>query len=1029
MKANQDVTLRISTETSGDSGVRSLADEIDRLAESGGELAPQFRALAEEMRKIESTQGLVEAFAGLKKETAEAAVALEKAQQRAQALGREYAATATPSRGLTAEFARARKEVTQAQSALQAKQQALQKMRGDLKAAGVDTKSLAEAERRLREELVQLEQRGQIATQVLGEMGQESKQAGENMAQLAEKSDSSSEAFSRAAANFAAGTVALKGLSETFGPATRLATDFSTAMAKIRTNVDNPGDVPALANQVRELNREFGTGVTRNAEALYDIVSAGITDTGRAVETLAVANKLAVGGLTSVAVAADGLTSTLNAYGAAAGSATDVADTFFISSLAGKSSIDELAAGIGQVAPLAAQTGTSLQDLLAGVAALTLGGAKTSEAITQLRAILTAVIKPSKEAATLADELGLNFSLAAIKSQGFAGFLEQVTQATGGSADKLAILLGSTEAINGALALTGSQSVQFADILDQMANRAGSTEQAFKTMADTPQQAINEFNAALEDTQLAIGLAVTAMTPLLEGLTGVINAFNDLPDGVQTAVAALGSVAVGAPVVLFALKSYVAAWQSLRVAMAIGGVASVARKELVTTAATATAAAASMSRAAGSVGLLSRALGFLGGPIGLVLSAAALLVPAFMSTGDAAEKAAEGTGVLAEQLAEDAEAISEATEQIEEAQSERLTQERAFAARLAEVKNEETARLRAQLDAQVKAYREATKSIDAAIKAREAAEKRRANLAQTNKDFIDGLGQGGATKDRSSVDAQNAITKARGLAGQGDLEGAIKQAERAKQIVQQLDQSGQESAYVLQYLARQIAQVQDEAAAGLETEAAAAIEQERARAEQIQQLITETVAQAEWLKMLEVGFDQAGAEASAEQLRAALEAKLAANPIVIPAVVVDPTSEDAATGRLMNDAPSRAYGGPLPGSERGDRSDHVAYWGTPGEWVIQRPAVRKWGAANMHLINQGRMPRYAYGGEIGGSSMAQRASIPSVDAATQSGLPPLTGRPLVLPDGSQVPVYTDTRMEEAIVKLFSRAASQRGRRR
>jgi len=1029
MKANQDVTLRISTETSGDSGVRSLADEIDRLAESGGELAPQFRALAEEMRKIESTQGLVEAFAGLKKETAEAAVALEKAQQRAQALGREYAATTTPSRGLTAEFARARKEVTQAQSALQAKQQALQKMRGDLKAAGVDTKSLAESERRLREELVQLEQRGQIATQVLGEMGQEAQQTGAQVKQLAQDGESAGEAFARAGANFIAGTAALKGLQVTYGPAIQRSRDFGRSVAEISTLLDDTSEMPALAAGVRSLSREMGADVQSNAKALYDIISAGNSEAAGAMNVLTEANKLAIGGVTDVAVAADGLTSTLNAYQIEANRASEVSDAFFVAVKGGKTTVAELANGIGQVAPLAAQTGVELDQLLASVAALTTGGLKTAQAMTQVRAILTAVVKPSKEASDLAQELGLRFDLAALKSQGFASFLESVRAATGGNAEQMAVLLGSVEAINGALALTGNQASTFAGILENMAGKAGAAEAAFQKMMDGPDADIRRFNAALDDAQIALGNAVLAFSPLIEAATNTLNVFNEMPDGIKTTVAALGAVAVSAPVVLFALKSYVAAWQALRQAMTIGAVSSVARRELVATAATASAAAASMSRAAGSVGLLSRALGFLGGPIGLVLSAAALLVPAFMSTGDAAEKAAEGTGVLAEQLAEDAEAISEATEQIEEAQSERLTQERAFAARLAEVKNEETARLRAQLDAQVKAYREATKSIDAAIKAREAAEKRRANLAQTNKDFIDGLGQGGATKDRSSVDAQNAITKARGLAGQGDLEGAIKQAERAKQIVQQLDQSGQESAYVLQYLARQIAQVQDEAAAGLETEAAAAVEQERARAEQIQQLITETLAQAEWLKMLEVGFDQAGAEASAEQLRAALEAKLAANPIVIPAVVVDPISEDAATGRLMNDAPARAYGGPLPGSERGDRSDHVAYWGTPGEWVIQRPAVRKWGAANMHLINQGRMPRYAYGGEIGGSSMAQRASIPSVDAATQSGLPPLTGRPLVLPDGSQVPVYTDTRMEEAIVKLFSRAASQRGRRR
>lgn len=1028
MKANQDVTLRISTETSGDGNVRSLADEIDRLSEAGGELAPKFRALAEELRKIESTQGLVEAFAKLKRETGEAATALEQAQAKAQALGREFANTESPSRALTSEFSRARKEVQQAQAALQAKQVALQRMRGDLKAAGVDTKSLAEAERRLREELVEMEQHGQIATQVLGDMGREAQTTGADLGELAKHGESASEAFARAAANFTAGTVAIKGLQGTFGPAAKLAVEFSTAMAKIRTNVDNPGDIPGLGSKVRELNTQFGTGLNSNAEALYDIVSAGITDTGRAIDTLTVANKLAIGGITNVAVAADGLTSTLNAYGAAAGTATDVSDAFFVAQLAGKAGIDELAAGIGQVAPLAAQTGTSLDDLLAAISALTLGGAKTAAAITQVRAILSAVVKPSKEAAKLAEELGLNYNLAALKAQGFAGFLEQMRQATGGNADQLAILLGSAEAITGALALTGEQAGQFADILDQMANKAGSTEAAFQTMADAPEQSIARFNSALEDARLAVGLAVTSLTPLLEGITGVINAFNRLPDGIQTTVAALGSVAAAGPVVLFALKSYVAAWLALRKAMDIGASVAVAQKALASTAAVATASAASMTRAASAVGLLGRGLSLLGGPIGVVLSAAALLIPALTRTSDAAERAARGTGELAEKLAEDAEAIADAAEDTSDADARLVARMEDRAERVVKIKAEETERLKAQLKAQVLAYQEANKNIESALKAREAAEKRRAQLAQSNKDFIDGLGQGGS-KQKTGLDAQYQITQARGALGRGDLEGAIKQAERAKQIVQQLDQSGQESAYVLQYLARQIAQVQDEAAAGLETEADGAVEKERARAAEILQMVTQIVAEAEVLRTLEIGFDDVGAEANAEQLRNALEAKLASTPIVIPTVIIDPATPDAATYRLLGDIPGRAYGGPLPGTNRGDRSDHVIYRGTPGEWVIQKKAVRLWGAENMGRINRGELPRFAGGGELGGTALAARVEIPRVDAPGPASLPPLTGRPLVLPDGSQVPVYTDSRIEEKIVSMFTKAALQRGRRR
>lgn len=87
----------------------------------------------------------------------------------------------------------------------------------------------------------------------------------------------------------------------------------------------------------------------------------------------------------------------------------------------------------------------------------------------------------------------------------------------------------------------------------------------------------------------------------------------------------------------------------------------------------------------------------------------------------------------------------------------------------------------------------------------------------------------------------------------------------------------------------------------------------------------------------------------------------------------------AATG----DLPGRAYGGPLPGRAPHDRADNMLYWGTPGEWVIQRPAVRYWGRDFLAAINAMRMPKFAFGGQLGGS-MINRLRIPRMAPAALS---------------------------------------------
>lgn len=120
---------------------------------------------------------------------------------------------------------------------------------------------------------------------------------------------------------------------------------------------------------------------------------------------------------------------------------------------------------------------------------------------------------------------------------------------------------------------------------------------------------------------------------------------------------------------------------------------------------------------------------------------------------------------------------------------------------------------------------------------------------------------------------------------------------------------------------------------------------------------------------------------------------------------------------LIDAIPGRAYGGPLPGRAYGDRSDNVIYRGTPGEWVIQRPAVRYWGSTFMRAINEMRMPKFAYGGELG---QEQRAALG--DQGSRESIV------LQWPDGSRSPMSASRDVADDVLRLFRAAALQRGRR-
>jgi TP901 family phage tail tape measure protein len=396
------------------------------------------------------------------------------------------------------------------------------------------------------------------------------------------------------------------------GNASRASAEFSKSIAAIGT-IAPQADLDALSESVRNLTREFGGDSAKQAAALYEIIAAGVEDTSSALEILATANKLAIGGLADTGIAASGLVATLNAYGLSAENATRVSDAFFVAAAAGNTTIEQLSQNIGGVAPLAAAVGVSFEQLTAAVGALTAGGLDTGQAFTQVQSLLTALVKPTKEAADEAERLGIQFDTAALKSQGLQGFLSSVSTAAGGSETSLAKLFGRVEGLQGVLALTGNQADAFAKALTDMETGAGRTEAAFARLADTPAQAAARFQAAVGELQKSFGDAVNSATPLLESLTGLVNLFNELPKGLRTGVAGVVALtAVVAPLAIAIVQSRAALVLLLGSLRAIGPAAAAAGAGMGVFSTASTGATAAAGRLSGSLAILSRAFAVLG---------------------------------------------------------------------------------------------------------------------------------------------------------------------------------------------------------------------------------------------------------------------------------------------------------------------------------------------------------------------------------------------------------------------------------
>ena len=334
------------------------------------------------------------------------------------------------------------------------------------------------------------------------------------------------------------------------GVAVHAATKFESAMAEVSTLVDtSTTDMDALAGTVRGLSREFGQMPVDTAKALYTTISAGFGDAADAAVLLEGAMKLSRGGIADLGVSIDGLTSIMNSYGLAADQVTSVSDRMFVAMKAGKTTIGELSSSLGKVTPLASATGVAIDEILAATSALTLGGLNTAEAVTSLRGVLSSVIKPTAEATKLAQDLGIEFNAAAVKSMGLQGWLAHVAEKSGGSQEVLGKLFGQVEALSGVLALTGNQAGSFASILGQMGQGAGATDEAFRKVNESASAAFDRAraNAAvlLESIGTALMPIVSRLADAFAWLAGKLSAFGEAHPFLAKLVVVLAAVTAG----------------------------------------------------------------------------------------------------------------------------------------------------------------------------------------------------------------------------------------------------------------------------------------------------------------------------------------------------------------------------------------------------------------------------------------------------------------------------------------------------
>ena len=330
---------------------------------------------------------------------------------------------------------------------------------------------------------------------------------------------------------------------------------YETNMAKVYTIADEAKVTQSdMAAQLMEQSTVLVQSSNDLADAAYNAISAG-QDTANTVGFVADATKLAIGGYTDATTSVDILTTAMNAYKMEAEQSTHVADALITTQNLGKVTVNELAANMGKVIPIAAAYNVNMDQLSSSYAILTANGIKAAESTTYIKGMLNELgDSGSTVGKILKEETGMSFGELMEQGLSLGDVIEILGESVNNDSAAFNELWSSSEAGVGALSILGSGAEKFNSVLEQMENSTGATEAAFQKMTDTTEYAEKRMQIASQNLQIAIG---NELNPTLKELyntgtdaftwaTEFVQEHPQVVQAVAVVVAGLGTAAVAA---------------------------------------------------------------------------------------------------------------------------------------------------------------------------------------------------------------------------------------------------------------------------------------------------------------------------------------------------------------------------------------------------------------------------------------------------------------------------------------------------
>ena len=260
--------------------------------------------------------------------------------------------------------------------------------------------------------------------------------------------------------------------------------DFEQQMSRVNTIINvSRKSLDRFSTGVLEVSNKYGKAARNEAEALYDVTSAGVA-AAKAIGVLDLSTKASIAGFTRVDLSVKAGISTMNAYGLEVKDLNKIYDLQFSTVKKGILTYEQLGNSLGMLLPSSSKLGVSLEETFGGLAFLTQQGQSAEAASTALARSFDGLVDKSANL----KNIGVDVFNAKGQFAGLETIITQLSRKMQGLTDEeknatlemIGFDIRATRAIIPMINNFG----KFKEVVGDVGNSAGAMEKAFSAATD-----------------------------------------------------------------------------------------------------------------------------------------------------------------------------------------------------------------------------------------------------------------------------------------------------------------------------------------------------------------------------------------------------------------------------------------------------------------------------------------------------------------------------------------------------------------